>query len=65
MYMTELLMALRSDRERELEAAMQRHRWFRIDDSLPPFRTRETPRATVADSPAPVAQRPSTRQSAL
>jgi hypothetical protein len=65
MYMTELLMALKSDRERDLEAAMQRHRWLRADEDLLPFQFPERPRPTVADSPAPVARRPSPGPSGL
>ena len=65
MYMTELLMALKSDRDRELDAAMQRHRWLRIDESLPPFQLPEEPRPTAADSPAAVLCRPSPGPSAL
>ena len=64
MLMTELLMALKSDSDREIEAAIQRRRYEQAARAIRPAQTPETPRPTVADSRAAVGRRPSTGPSA-
>ena len=64
MLMTELLMALKSDRDREIEAAIERRRHVQAAKALRPAQSPGTPRPTVADSRAAVGRRPSTGPSA-
>ncbi len=60
----ELLMAMESDRDRALEAAIQRRRYVQAAKATRPAQSPETPRPTVADSRAAVVSRPSTGPSA-
>jgi hypothetical protein len=61
----ELLRALESDRDRELEAAIERRRRAQDARAGRPSQSTETPRPTVADSRAAVVRRPSSGPSAL
>lgn len=64
MLMTELLMAMKSDRDRDIEAAIQRRRIVQAAKAPRPAQSLEPPRPTVADSRAAVGRRPSTGPSA-
>jgi hypothetical protein len=60
-----LLMAMESDRDREIEAAIQRRRQVQDAKATRPTQSPGTPRPTVADSRAAVVRRPSSGPSAL
>ncbi len=60
----ELLMAIESDRDRALEAAIQRRRFADAAKASRPSQSPEAPRPTAADSRAAVGRRPSTGPSA-
>ena len=60
----QLLMAMESDRDRAVEAAIKRQRQVQEAKAHRPSQTPETPRPTVADSRAAVVNRPSTGPSA-
>ena len=60
----ELLMAIESDRDRALEAAIQRRRFADAAKASRPSQSPGAPRPTAADSRAVVGRRPSTGPSA-
>jgi hypothetical protein len=61
----ELVMALQSDRDREIEAEIQRRRRVQDATANRPNQSPGTPRPTAADSRAAVVRRPSSGPSAL
>jgi hypothetical protein len=65
MLMTELLMTIRADRDRELEADLERRRHVLAAKASRPSQAPETPRPTASDTRAAVARRPSSGPSAL
>jgi hypothetical protein len=64
MSMTDLLMTINADRERELEAELQRRRHVLAARAARSAQSPETPRPTAADSRAAVVCKPSTGPSA-